>query len=99
MVRGKRQPPTRARGRSRTLRRLADAVRRRRAGRDAATVVEVARTGQTVAPDAAAEVGLDLVLASDSRRIPVVDGDGVLHGVLAVTSDLRYFACRDRAVR
>jgi CBS domain-containing protein len=62
-------------------------------------VVEVARTGPTVAPDAAAEVGLDLVLASDSRRIPVVDGDGVLHGVLAVTSDLRYFACRDRAVR
>lgn len=60
-------------------------------------VGEVACTGQTVAPDAAAAVGLRLVLASDSRRVPVVDGDGVLHGVLAITTDLRHFACRDRA--
>lgn len=57
----------------------------------------MAQVGQTVAPDAAAAVGLRLVLASDARRIPVVDADGVLHGVLAVTNDLQHFACRDRA--
>ena len=60
-------------------------------------VVEVAHAGQTVAPDADAAIGLGLVLASDARRIPVVDTDGMLHGVLAVTTDLQHFACRDRA--
>ena len=38
--------------------------------------------------------GHDLVLASEGRRLPVVDGKGRLHGVLAVTSDLQFFACR-----
>jgi hypothetical protein len=38
--------------------------------------------------------GRDLVIASDGRRLPVVDGDGVLRGVLAVTTDLQFFACR-----
>lgn len=60
-------------------------------------VGELARPGRTVAPDAPAAVGLSLVLAAEAKRVPVVDADGRLHGVLAVTSDLRHFACRDRA--
>lgn len=61
------------------------------------TVATVAHAGQTVTPDAPAATGLDLVLASDARRVPVVDRDGMLRGVLAVTTDMRHFACRDRA--
>lgn len=60
-------------------------------------VSTVARADTTVAPDAPAAAGLELVLASDSKRVPVVDDGGMLHGVLAVTSDLQYFACRDRS--
>jgi CBS domain-containing protein len=58
-------------------------------------VGSVARAGAVVAPDASAELGLRLVLAEDARRVPVVDGDGRVCGVLAVTSDKRHFACRD----
>ena len=36
----------------------------------------------------------DLVIATAARRLPVVDGDERLHGVLAVTTDLQFFACR-----
>lgn len=45
-------------------------------------------------PGLPAADGRDLVLASDVRRIPVVDGEARFLGVLAVTSDLRHFACR-----
>ena len=55
----------------------------------------VAHAGQNVAPDAPAAAGLEAVLASAARRVPVVDGDGRLHGVLAITTDGRHFACRD----
>ena len=54
-----------------------------------------ARMGPTVAPDAPADVGLRLVLAAAAHRVPVVDADGRVRGVLAVTSDRRHFACRD----
>jgi CBS domain-containing protein len=52
---------------------------------------EAAQDGPTVAPDAPATEGRDLALLSDARRVPVVDGDGRLLGVVAVTSDLRSF--------
>jgi CBS-domain-containing membrane protein len=57
----------------------------------------VARAGDSVAPDAPAATGLAVVLASAARRVPVVDADGRLHGVLAITADGKHFACRDRA--
>ena len=57
----------------------------------------VARTGESVAPDAPAATGLEVVLASATQRVAVVDGDGRLHGVLAITADGRHFACREPA--
>lgn len=51
----------------------------------------VARSGPTVPPDAPARVGYDLAIATDMRRVPVVDSDGALVGVLAVTEDLAAF--------
>jgi len=56
--------------------------------------LELARDRPTLSPDLPAAEGRDLVLASEGRRLPVVDGKGRLHGVLAVTSDLQFFACR-----
>jgi CBS domain-containing protein len=53
--------------------------------------VELVQEGPTVSPDAPATSGRDLALATDSRRVPVVDGDGRLLGVVAVTSDLQSF--------
>ncbi|HUR86607.1 MAG TPA: CBS domain-containing protein [Solirubrobacteraceae bacterium] len=52
---------------------------------------EVADPGPTVAPDAPATTGRDLALLTDARRIAVVDGDGLLVGVVAVTGDLQSF--------
>ena len=48
----------------------------------------------TVAPDAPASAGLELVLGASARRVPVVDHDGRLVGVLAITTDRQAFACR-----
>lgn len=56
--------------------------------------LELARVRPTISPDLPAATGRDLVVATEERRIPVVDGEGHFHGVLAVTGDLRYFACR-----
>lgn len=53
--------------------------------------VEVAQDGPTVSPDAPATSGRDLALLTDARRVPVVDGEGRLLGVVAVTGDLRSF--------
>jgi Mg/Co/Ni transporter MgtE len=52
---------------------------------------DVADTGPTVAPGDAAVTGRDLALRTDSRRVPVVDDDGRLLGVVAVTGDLLSF--------
>ena len=57
--------------------------------------VEVAQQGPTVTPEAPATSGRDLALLSDSRRVPVVDGDGQLLGVVAVTGDLQCFCGTD----
>lgn len=50
-----------------------------------------AHDGPTVAPDAPATVGHQLALKSDALRVPVVDHDGTLVGVVAVTTDLAGF--------
>ena len=52
---------------------------------------EVAQNGPTVSPAASATQGRDLALLTDSRRVPVVDGDGMLLGVVAVTGDMQSF--------
>jgi CBS domain-containing protein len=52
---------------------------------------EVAQDGPTVSPEAPATTGRDLALQSEARRVPVVDADGRLLGVVAVTGDLQSF--------
>jgi CBS domain-containing protein len=54
------------------------------AGRPAAGL---AHPGPTVAPDVPARDGHELAVAGGTLRVPVVDGDGRLLGVLAVTDD------------
>jgi CBS domain-containing protein len=54
-------------------------------------VAEIADRGPTVGPDAPATTGRDLALQTDSRRVAVVDADGTLVGVVAVTGDLTSF--------
>ena len=52
---------------------------------------EIATLGPTVAPDAPARAGEELALLSDARRVPVVDRDGRLLGIVSVTGDLKSF--------
>lgn len=59
-------------------------------------VARVVRHGRTLAPGASAASGRDAVLEADARRVPVVDDAGRLVGVLAITTDARHFACRER---
>jgi len=49
------------------------------------------RDGPTIGLDAPATAGRDLALLTDARRVPVIDGDGKLVGVVAVTGDLESF--------
>lgn len=60
-------------------------------GDPARPAAEVADLGPTVSPGAPAATGRDLALRTDSRRIPVIDDDGRLVGILAVTNDLQCF--------
>lgn len=53
-----------------------------------------APAGPTLSPETPAATGRDLVAATATRRIPVVDAEGRFLGVLAMTTDLQYFACR-----
>ena len=53
--------------------------------------LDVAQHGPSVSPDAPATQGRDLALATDARRVPVVDDDGRLLGVVAITGDLQSF--------
>ena len=53
--------------------------------------VEYAERGATVAPDEPATRGGELALATPARRVPVVDGEGRLVGIVAVTHDLQSF--------
>ncbi len=52
---------------------------------------ELARHDPVVAPDAPARTGHELALSTDALRVPVVDRDGVLIGVVGVTNDLAAF--------
>jgi len=56
--------------------------------------VGFARKHETVGPGTTARAARDLVVATAARRLPVVDADGRLLGVVAVTTDLEFFACR-----
>ena len=59
---------------------------------DAALAVDFATHGQTVRPDEPASRAEELALgATDTRRVPVVDADGRLHGIVAITTDLQGF--------
>ena len=51
----------------------------------------LARLGPTIAPDATADAGFELAVATDAHRVPVVDRDGTLIGVIGVTDDLAGF--------
>jgi CBS domain-containing protein len=53
--------------------------------------VELAQRGATVAPDEPASRGEQLALESGIRRVPVVDGDDRLLGIVAITTDLQGF--------
>jgi CBS-domain-containing membrane protein len=53
--------------------------------------VELASDGPTVGPDATALTAHELATATPSLRIPVVDHDGTLVGVVGVTDDLAGF--------
>ena len=61
---------------------------------DDGPAIDVARDHATLAPDLSAAAGRDLVAASEGRRLPVADDAGRFLGVLALTTDLQFFACR-----
>ena len=54
-------------------------------------LAQVAERGPTVTPDDPATTGRDAALQTDARRVPVIDEDGRLVGVVAVTGDLTSF--------
>jgi CBS domain-containing protein len=56
-----------------------------------ARAADVAHAGPTVPPEAPASEGERLALRTDARRVPVVDGDGRLLGVVSVTEDRQAF--------
>jgi CBS-domain-containing membrane protein len=51
----------------------------------------LARRGTTVSPEEPAKRGEEVALSSGTLRAPVVDADGRLLGVVAVTADLQGF--------
>jgi CBS-domain-containing membrane protein len=57
--------------------------------------VHLAHTGPTIAPDAPAHSGYELAIATPAQRVPVVDRDGTLTGVIGVTDDLAAFCGSD----
>jgi CBS domain-containing protein len=57
----------------------------------ASPAIALAQRGPTVAPSDPASRGEELALATDARRVPVVDGEGRLLGIVAVTTDLQGF--------
>ncbi|MCA1682923.1 MAG: CBS domain-containing protein [Actinobacteria bacterium] len=53
--------------------------------------LEVAAARPIVAPDDPATAARDLALADDTRRVPVVDGDGRYLGIVSVNRGLEWF--------
>jgi CBS domain-containing protein len=61
-------------------------------GADPATrAADLAREWPTVTPDEPASRGEELALSGGNRRVPVVDHDGRLLGIVAITTDLQGF--------
>lgn len=58
-------------------------------------LAQIAERGPTVTPDEPATTGRDVALRTDARRVPVIDADGRLVGVVAVTGDLTSFCGTD----
>jgi CBS-domain-containing membrane protein len=58
---------------------------------DGQRAAEVARRDPVIAPDAPASAGHELALSTAALRVPVVDHEGVLLGVVGVTDDLAAF--------
>jgi CBS domain-containing protein len=56
---------------------------------------QVASDGPVIAPDAPARGGEEIALLTESRRVPVVDGDGRLLGIVSVTGDRTSFCGTD----
>ena len=50
-----------------------------------------AHDGPTVPPDAPAQLGYSIATSTDARRVPVVDADGTLLGIVAITADMAGF--------
>jgi Mg/Co/Ni transporter MgtE len=61
------------------------------AGDPTQPAANLARRGTTVSPDEPAKRGEEVALSSGTLRAPVVDADGRLLGVVAVTTDLQGF--------
>jgi hypothetical protein len=57
--------------------------------------VDYAERGATVAPHEPASRGQELALATPARPVPVVDGEGRLVGIVAITHDLQAFCGTD----
>lgn len=60
-------------------------------GDPSAPILSLARLGATVSPGDPASVGRDLALAAESRRIPVIDDNQRLLGVVAVNRTGEWF--------
>ena len=63
-------------------------------GRDrgsASPAARYAHDGPTVSPDAPAQLGYSVATSTDARRVPVVDADGTLLGIVAITADMAGF--------
>src|SRR3954454_10055210 len=58
---------------------------------------ELAQRGPTVTPDEPASRGEELALSTAARRVPVVDRDGRLLGIVAITTDLQGFCGTGRS--
>jgi CBS domain-containing protein len=52
---------------------------------------ELAQSRPTVAPEDPASLAEELALSTETRRVPVVDRDGRLLGIVAITADLQGF--------
>jgi CBS domain-containing protein len=61
----------------------------------AAPAADVAQQGPTVLPDDPAIHGRQVALLTTARRVPVVDREGRLLGVLSVTEDMQAFCGTD----
>jgi CBS domain-containing protein len=61
------------------------------AGDPSRPAAHVARREPTVTPDEPASRGEELALSTPARRVPVVDHDGRLLGIVAITTDLQGF--------